>query len=59
MKMCFNCKAVNRENDKFCRNCGFLMRTNTYYILINIATSVAIIALIFVIVLFIASLCLV
>lgn len=57
--MCFNCKAVNRENDKFCRNCGFLMRTNTYYILINIATSVAIIALIFVIVLFIASLCLV
>ena len=55
MKTCYNCKGINRENDIFCRNCGSLLRSNTYYVLINVGTVMAILALIFVIILFVAS----
>lgn len=55
MKTCYNCKGINRENDTFCRNCGSLLRNNTYYVLINVGTVIAILALIFVIILFVAS----
>ena len=55
MRMCYNCKRINRENDKYCRNCGLLIKNNKYYILINIGTVIVLIALIFIIVLFTAS----
>ncbi len=55
MRTCYNCKGINRENDTFCRNCGLLMRSNTYYILINVGTVIILLALVFVIILFVAS----
>ena len=55
MKTCYNCKGTNRENDKYCRNCGLLLRSNIYYILINIGTIVAILILILIFILFVAS----
>ena len=55
MKKCYNCKGINRETDTYCRNCGYIMKSNAYYILVNIGTVFAIIALLFVIALFIAS----
>ena len=55
MKKCYNCKAINRNTDKYCRNCGYIMKSNIYYILINIGTIIAFIGIIFIIILFIAS----
>lgn len=55
MKKCLNCKMNNRDTDKYCRNCGVLIRSNIHYILINVLTIVFLIALIFIIVLFIVS----
>lgn len=55
MKKCYNCKKINRDTDKYCRNCGYIIKSNTYYILVNIGTIFAVLILVFVIVLFIAS----
>lgn len=55
MKRCFNCKGINRDTDTYCRNCGYVMKSNTYYIIVNIFTILAFIGLLFVILLFIAS----
>ena len=55
MKKCYNCKGTNRDSDVYCRNCGYLMRSNGHYVLINIGTILALIALLFVIALFVAS----
>lgn len=55
MKICYNCKGINRDNDKFCRNCGILMKRSVYYVVINIFTVLAILVLIFVVILFVAS----
>ena len=57
MRTCYNCKGINRENDTFCRNCGLLLRNNIYYILINVGTVIILLALVFVIILFVASYC--
>lgn len=55
MKKCYNCERKNRDNDKYCRNCGYELKSNTHYVLINIGSVFAIIILLFVIALFIAS----
>ena len=55
MKKCYNCNAINRDSDTYCRNCGYIMKSNAYYVFINIGTILSIIVLIFVIVLFITS----
>ena len=55
MKSCYNCKGTNRNNDVYCRNCGYKMKSNGHYILINIGTIISFLALIFIILLFIAS----
>lgn len=55
MKRCYNCKRINRDKDKYCRNCGYAMKKNIYYIIINIGTVLAFLGLIFVIILFITS----
>lgn len=55
MKKCYNCKNNNKETDTYCRNCGYILKNNIHYILINIGTILAILAFLFVIALFIAS----
>ena len=55
MKKCYNCKGINRDTDKFCRNCGYILKSNTYYILINVGIVLSFLGLILVIALFIAS----
>lgn len=55
MRKCYNCKGINRDTDRYCRNCGYVMKSNAYYIFINIGTILAFLGLIFVIALFIAS----
>ena len=57
MKKCYNCKGINRDKDTYCRNCGYVMKSNAYYIFINIGTILAFLGLVFVIVLFVASYC--
>ena len=55
MKICPNCKGAIREEDIYCRNCGLTIKSNGYYVFLNILIILAIIALIFVIMLFITS----
>ena len=55
MKSCYNCKGTNRDADLYCRNCGYKMQNNGYYVLINVGTILSFLALLFVIALFIAS----
>ena len=55
MKKCYNCKKINKDNDKYCRHCGYIIKNNAYYIFINIGTILAFIGFIFIIALFIAS----
>jgi len=55
MKKCYNCKGINRDDDKYCRNCGYLLQSNIHYILVNIGTVIAFLGLLFVIALFVAS----
>ena len=55
MKKCYNCKATNRNNDIYCRNCGYQIKNNTHYILINIGTILGFIGFLTVIALFVAS----
>lgn len=54
MKKCINCKKDNRDNDTYCRNCGVIIKSNSYYVMINVLTVFAFIFLIIVIGLFIA-----
>ena len=55
MKVCLNCHKQAQENDIYCRNCGCLIQKNAYYILINVFIVFLSIAIIAMIVLFIAS----
>ncbi len=55
MKKCLNCKSDNRDTDKYCRNCGCIIYSNSHYVIINVLTVVSFIGLIFVIALFVAS----
>ena len=53
MKKCVNCKKNNRDGDIYCRNCGVMMKSSSYYVMINILTIFAFIFLLIVIGLFI------
>ncbi len=55
MKECLNCHSKNKEKDLYCRNCGIKLHKNIYYVFINIFTIIIVIAIIFVLTLFIAS----
>ena len=55
MIKCINCGNDNRDTDRYCRNCGIKIRTNGYYIILNILTVLFIIALILTVILLIAS----
>ena len=55
MKKCLNCKSDNRDTDKYCRNCGYIMYSNSHCVIINVLTVMSFIGLIFVIALFVAS----
>ena len=55
MKKCYNCKNINKENDKYCRSCGYKINKSYYYILINILTIIGFILLIFIMIIFILS----
>ena len=55
MKKCLNCKSDNRDTDKYCRNCGCIMYSNSHCVIINVLTVMSFIGLIFVIALFVAS----
>lgn len=41
MKECINCKAKNKDMDIYCRNCGCKIKSNSYYVLINIMISLS------------------
>lgn len=55
MKKCVNCKKNIRDDDVYCRNCGLLLRSNKYYILIDVVTIIISVFIIFLIALFVAS----
>lgn len=55
MQKCKNCNAIIREDDKYCRNCGILIKGKFYAIIYNLFTVLIVIGIIFFILLFIAS----
>lgn len=55
MKECLNCKENNRIDDKYCRNCGYMLHKNSFYVFINIVNILLIIGIIFMVLLYIAS----
>lgn len=55
MKKCANCNGAIRENDIYCRNCGLSVKSNGYYVLLDILIALASIALVFIIILYITS----
>lgn len=55
MRNCLNCKGINKDTDKYCRNCGVKLHNNIYYVLINITTFLIVLGIIIMILLFIAS----
>ena len=55
MKECMNCKHMNKEKDVFCRNCGFVIKNDKHYVILNIVTILAFILLVFEIILLVVS----
>lgn len=55
MKKCYNCNGNNRSSDKYCRNCGYLLKNDSHYTLINLGIILTSILLLFVISLFVIS----
>ncbi len=55
MKKCLNCKSNIKDKDKYCRNCGCRIQSNTEYIFINIMIILISLGILFIIILFIAS----
>ncbi len=55
MKKCLNCKSDTRDSDKYCRNCGVKVSGNAVYIVCSIMNFIIIVAIIFLIMLFVAS----
>ncbi len=55
MRKCLNCKNDVRDDDIYCRNCGFLIQSNRNYIIVNIFIVIMVIGIIFLIALFVAS----
>ncbi len=55
MKKCINCKGINKDTDKYCRNCGNRLHSIIYYTFINIANILIILSIILISLLFVAS----
>mgnify|MGYP003571308807 CR=1 FL=1 len=55
MKKCLNCKKTTREDDIYCRNCGYLIHSNSYYVFINVMIIIISLMLLFIVILFITS----
>lgn len=55
MKVCYNCHSDVRDSDIYCRTCGSYLTKNSYHVLINIGIVLISIAIIGLIILFIAS----
>lgn len=55
MKTCYNCENPIQDKDKFCRNCGCPIESNSHYIFINVLIAFATIVILGLIALFIAS----
>lgn len=55
MKKCVNCKTIVKENDKYCRNCGCILKSNFKRVIINILITIITLGLLFMIALFVAS----
>lgn len=55
MKKCLNCKSDVRDKDIYCRNCGILIKKNSYYVLVNVMIIIISIVILMLIILFIAS----
>ena len=55
MKNCFNCDAEIYDTDRYCRKCGAPIKSDAYYVIINIATILAGIFIILLIIMFVAS----
>ena len=55
MKKCNNCKGAIRDEDIYCRNCGLSIKGSGYYVFLNVLIILASIALILILILFVAS----
>lgn len=55
MKNCLNCQSIVKEGDIYCRHCGCLLKDDKHYVLTNVLVVFAIIGIILLIFLFIAS----
>lgn len=55
MDNCFNCNHSVNKNDKYCRNCGAEIKSDFYYITINVLTIIVFIIIILLIIMFAAS----
>ena len=55
MKKCPNCTNDTRDTDIYCRSCGIKIEKNSYYVLINIFIYFALIGLVLIVALFVAS----
>ena len=55
MNSCLNCNHIVKENDKYCRNCGIEIKNGGHYVAISVFTFLAILGLILLVILFVAS----
>lgn len=55
MKNCINCGAEIKKMDNYCRRCGNKIRSNGYYIFVNIVSVLLLIGIILMVVLFVLS----
>lgn len=55
MIKCINCNSDCRDSDSYCRNCGIRLKKSAYYIMMNIFTFLFASAIIFMVIIFIAS----
>lgn len=55
MKKCLNCNSVVKTDDTFCRNCGCNLISNRKFVFTGVINVLLVIALIFMIMLIIAS----
>ena len=55
MKICYNCKNDVRDSDIYCRTCGYLLKKNSHYVMVNVGIIFVVIGILGLIVLFIAS----
>ena len=55
MRKCVNCDNDLHDEDIYCRFCGCKVMKNSHYLIYNIITIILVIAIIFLIALFVAS----